>query len=613
VSELNNVSQIPKQTDTNKVSKLPKRTILQSFQQNIDDASVTFTFEQAVLFGSKAIAAEHTIRPKIVELISNKYGISDAEVNKQLDIQEELRTETFQFEEALNYLAPTVAADYSLEEILPPHIAEVVAKSCTLSDSDWKNAVFLLLAVTSGLTGNKAICVSPVSDLPISLSLLVLNCGDSSSTKDRTSRKIIAPIQGFTKHLKNKRQKALLEATKISDANDRKAEEYRLEHNLEEVLYQSMTFSAEALVLDATKRAPSHGFHIHQAEGSDFLACERWGSGQGQNTQGPGLLRKSLMEAWDGPLESEYNRTSADKSTSFRGQSMSLTLNCQMRFVPLIVDFDEDSLGWTSRILVVLAEKVGTNKAKRVRGSVDPLTEFVIKRLIPFTQAIQLRNSNQLSPTGFMMNNVQLELDEYDGAEDRYRDFCQLAENEVTIGEEAGTEPAYMSFLKKTPVRIMKFAALLHILNTIEGKQIPSVGVDDSYEIFRPSCDPNFELTKNGGITLETFERAIKLELIARNQYQVIADLCRTAPARRDERKAVGQKLTTADRLLEKLERYGEINERVFKDRVKSKNNSRPEIGACIEQLVTEGKIIRTDNPETKGSATLSFARGVRN
>ena len=99
----------------------------------------------------------------------------------------------------------------------------------------------------------------------------------------------------------------------------------------------------------------------------------------------------------------------------------------------------------------------------------------------------------------------------------------------------------------------MKFAALLHILQTLEGKQIPQQGEVHDYPLYVPSCDPNVELTKNGGITLETFERAIKLELITRKQYQQIADKCRTAPARRVARKELGEALTQSSLLLEKL------------------------------------------------------------
>jgi len=318
-----------------------------------------------------------------------------------------------------------------------------------------------------------------------------------------------------------------------------------------------------------------------------------------------------LMEAWDGPLDGEYIRQNSDKCASFNGQSMSLTLNCQMRFVPEIVDFDEDGLGWTSRLLVVLAQELDATLSPKKRQGVDPLSQYVTERLIPFTQAIELRKSNQVSTTGFAMDFVQLELDQWDGAEARYESFCNETKEEIRQSEERGVEPAYLSFLKKTPVRIMKFASLLHIFQTIEGKQIPKADKIFDYQTYQPSCDVNAELVKNGGISLQTFERAIKLELVARNQYQVVADRCSTAPAKRDERKEVGENLTLARVLLDKLKRFGEISERQFKDKVKNKRTTRPQVSAAIDELVKQGNISRRP-VEGKPGYLLSFIKDIR-
>ncbi len=569
-------------------------------------------WDDAAVAAAKCIASYPTSTPKVVSLLANHFSISEHEVSKQLELQGEQRVEGYRFEEALNFLASGVAADFSIDEILPGHLAHVIDESCTASNVDWKSSVFLLLAVTSSLTGNRVVCVSPRSHKPISLMTMVLNCGDSSANKDITSDKYMDPMKGQATLSLLQRDAELAEAKKLQDSDQRKAEEIRITKNRKDVLCQALSFSAESLVFEVSNRAANGGFHIHQREGSDFLACERWGSGQSQNSSGPGLLRKTLMEAWDGPLTGEYIRQNSDKCASFRGQSMSLTLNCQMRFVPEIVDFDEDGLGWTSRLLVVLAQELDTGISPKKRRGIDPISEYITERLIPFTQAIQPRKTNQVSPTGFVMDYVQLELDPWSGAEDRYESFCTETKEEVKQAEARGVEPAYLSFLKKTPVRIMKFASLLHIFQTLEGKQIPKSEKVHDYQTYAPSCDANAELMKDGCITLETFERAIKLELIARNQYQVVADLCRTAPAKRNERKEVGENLTLAGILLDKLKRYGEINERQFKDKVKSKKLSRPQVTACIEQLVSQGNIIRKAVPG-KPSTVLSFNRDLRN
>ena len=568
-------------------------------------------WDRAISGIAKVVSEHPSYTPKLVSLVANHFAVAEWEVSKQLDLLNEGRVEDYRFEEALNFLANRVTADYAIKDILPGHLGEVIATSCELSNVDWKSALFLLLATTSGLTGNRVVCTSPRSHKPISLSLMVLNCGDSSANKDITSGKIMDAMSGLAELEKLRRDQALGESRKLTDADQRKAEEQRITKNRSDVLCQGISFSAESIVFEVSNRQPRNGFHIHQKEGSDFLACERWGSGQSQNSSGPGLLRKTFMEAWDGPLDGEYMRQSSDKCASFRKQSMSLTLNCQMRFVPEIVDFDEDGLGWTSRLLVVLAKELDNGNAPRKKRGVDPLTDYIKKRLIPFTQAIETRKSSKVSSSGFAMDFVQLELDEWDRAEHRYEDFCNETAQEIKKAEALGIEPAYLSFLKKTPVRIMKFASLLHIFETIEGKQIPEQGIEFDYQTYAPSCDPNTELTKNGGISIETFERAIMLEMLARSQYQTVADLCRTAPAKRLERKEVGQDLTLAGTLLEKLQRYGEIPERQFQDKVKSRKLSRQQIVSCINQLVKQGKVIRTPIPGRAGF-TLSFNDDLR-
>ena len=569
------------------------------------------SWDKVITASAKFVASKPQSQPQIVGMLAEGFNVSPNEVSKQLDLQGEQRVEGYRFEEALNFLASGVPADFSIDEILPGHLAHVIDESCKASNTDWKSAVFLLLAAASGLTGNRVVCVSPRSHNPISLTLMVLNCGDSSANKDITTTKIMGPMTGQAKLAKLVREAELAEAKKIQDSDQRKAEELRIRKSRADVLCQGLSFSAESLVFEVSNRTANGGFHIHQREGSDFLACERWGSGQSQNSSGPGLLRKTLMEAWDGPLDGEYIRQNSDKCASFNGQSMSLTLNCQMRFVPEIVDFDEDGLGWTSRLLVVLAQELDATISPKKRQGVDPLSQYVTERLIPFTQAIELRKSKQVSTTGFAMDFVQLELDQWDGAEARYESFCSETKEEIRQSEEQGVEPAYLSFLKKTPVRIMKFASLLHIFQVIEGKQIPKADKVFDYQTYKPSCDVNAELVKNGGISIETFERAIKLELIARNQYQVVADRCRTAPAKRTERIEVGENLTLAGVLLDKLKRYGEINERQFKDKVKNKKTTRPQVTACIDELVKQGNISRIP-VEGKPGYLLSFVKDIR-
>ena len=149
---------------------------------------------EAVTASAKFVASNPKSQPQIVGMLAESFNVSPTEVSKQLDIQGEQRVEGYRFEEALNFLASGVPADFSVDEILPAHLAHVIDESCQASNTDWKSAVFLLLAATSGLTGNRLVCVSPRSHKPISLMMMVLNCGDSSACKDITSDKIMGPL-----------------------------------------------------------------------------------------------------------------------------------------------------------------------------------------------------------------------------------------------------------------------------------------------------------------------------------------------------------------------------------------------------------------------------------
>ena len=106
-------------------------------------------------------------------------------------------------------------------------------------------------------------------------------------------------------------------------------------------------------------------------------------------------------------------------------------------------------------------------------------------------------------------------------------------------------------------------------------------------------------------------ELAIKLEVIARKQYQQIADKCRTAPARRVARKELGEALMQSSLLLEKLKGCGSITQREFVDRCKTRKLSRVQLRACHDTLVSEGKIQRTQG-KRKGSWILAFKEEIR-
>lgn len=562
---------------------------------------------------AKCISADDETRPHIFQVLLERFPqLLAADVSSAIDNKLETSVEGYRYESALSSLAPAVEADFDIHDVLPKGVANVIQESCDHTQVDWKSSVFMMLAVTAGLVGNRTVVVSPRSSDPISLAIHLFVCGDTSTNKSIVSKKFVNPLVGCSKLERLKREAALAEAAKITDTNDKALTILQINSNRTDVMSQLTSFSAEGLAFDVTKRAPRNGYHIHQEEGGGILACEKWGSTQQkEGTNSVGLFRKTLMESWDGPLDGEFVRASQDRCSAFRNQSVTLTANLQMQFVPEIIDFDEDGLGWTSRMLLVEAQALDNERAPRKREGPDPITKFLNQRLIPFTQGIEIRKTGQVDPTGFLIDYVLLELDPWGEAVARYEEFCGSTLEIISKAEKNEVEPSFVSFLKKAPVRMMKFAALLHILQTLEGKQIPHQGEVHDYPMYVPSCDPNLELTKNGGITSETLERAIKLELIARKQYQQIADKCRTAPARRVARKELGEALTQSSLLLEKLKGFGSISQREFIDRCKTRKISRVQLRACLDQLVREGKVERTEG-KRKGSFVLAFKEEIR-
>ena len=569
------------------------------------------TQSTAIDFASKILVSNPNLKSELSALIIKQFGISQYAVDQALTASSDLSVGRSKFGEALDSLAEKVEADFELEDLLPSTAAAAIRASCDRDLTDWKSSVFYLFAVVSTLVGSK-VMVKSTRNGALDLVLLLFNCGNSSSNKSITSDKFIAPLKGMRERYKKNHKSRLVEASKITDPNDKREELEKIQHSREDTLANLMSFSAEGFLRLLLQQKRRQGLHLHQDEGSDIFACERWGGGSGEVL---GLFRKTLIELWKDPLCSSNNRVDSSKCIDPEEQTITLTANLQLRFVPDILDFSEDSLGWTARCIVVEAKgKEGVRP--RSDGTNDPISDFLNERVIPWVSNIRSSPSNRIDASGLRMDYTLLKLDPWSGADKEYDAFIAETDAMKEKGEAQGKEPAWLYFLAKTSIRVMKFAAILHILECLQGKHIDGRPGGDGEMIYKPKGDPlkylvgEVNTERELGISVETFRRAVKVEMLARREYQNIADICRAAPAIREENLLKGEYLAKAQFVLDKLQGFDTLKESDFKNKLKgSKGLAKSDITNAVVLLTERGCIERTKQGKT---FVLRFIKPIR-
>ena len=325
-----------------------------------------------------------------------------------------------------------------------------------------------------------------------------------------------------------------------------------------------------------------------------------------------GLFIKTLVEAWTSPLSSTIRRANAENNLEFRNQTITLTANLQLRFISDILDFAEDSMGWTSRCLVVQSINDPT-KVTAVEDDdlqVDPVYEYLATRLIPWCCAIQPHKSNKEDLFGNPIDYEVLRLDRWDGAQQMYQDAVREKMLMAADMEAQGQEAGLRSYLKKVGVRLIKFAVILHIIETLVDKKFHTRDGEIGPMRREPACDPLVELTKVP-ISAETMKRALMLEALACNQYQTIADICRAAPAKREEELKREGKLVELERILDKVKECP-VNEATLKNKLKgSRGLTRGQITTALEELQRRGCISR-EKPQGSRSFFVSYIKPLR-
>lgn len=546
------------------------------------------------------------------EFVSALLNVSTIDLRKAVDTQSELSTKKQRFQDAYSSLVERFEAEFDLEELLPSSVASVLRKSCNRTGTDYISALFFLLTTTATLIGAKVMSHSGVdSTLPIPANLYFFSCGDSSSYKSRTSKKFLAALKKLSELIDQHRDAMQKAASEITEEADKRAALKALAANRQDYLFESPSFSGEAYLKELGMQAPRCALHVHQDEGGDLFGSERYAKSSGKLS----LIKKFWTENWGEPATGKVARTNTENVTRFRNNVTTITANVQRMFVGDIIDFAEDSQGWSARTIVVESRPTAVvrdqDEAERGGGiEDDPIYEFLISRLFPWCRDITNREIKNKDRLGFVNDYEVLRLDKFDGAQALYDEHVEITKSLTRQLEEEGREATLRSFIHKAPERVMKFALLLHILDAQESTKFSNTDRTD-IGLRVPLGDPLYEL-KRYPISKVTMERALNIEAIARAQYQHITDICRSAPAIREEEVKRESELATLQFILDKVRVLGSIKEGDFKKKFKgSRGLSREDITSALEVLSNAGCILR-NKPQGQRSNHITYIKELR-
>ena len=545
------------------------------------------------------------------EFVAGLLYVSPVDLRKSVETQAAISEKKQRFADAHSSLIEKFEADYEIEELLPPSVAAKLRKSCNRTGTDFISALFFLLTTVGTLIGAKIMCHSGVdSTLPIPGNLYFFSCGDSSSYKSRTSKKFIEALKKLAEIVARLWEENKKATNEITDEGEKRAALKELSANRQDYLFEAPSFSDEAYLKDLGAQAPRCALHVHQDEGADLFGGERYAKSSGKIS----LIKKFWTENWGEPATGKVARTNSDNISRFRYNLTTITANVQRRFVGDIIDLAEDSQGWSARTIVVESRPTAVirddNEERGGGIEDDPIYEFLIQRLFPWCRDITTRAIKGVDKFGFTRDYEVLRLDKYDGAQALYDEHVELSKALTRQLEEEGREAALRSFIHKMPERVMKFALLLHILETQEGMRFSTTDRTD-IGLRAPIGDPLHELKKTP-ISKVTMERALRIEAIARAQYQHITDICRSAPAIREEEVKRESELATLQFVLDKVRILGSIKEGDFKKKFKgSRGLSREDITGALEVLANAGCILR-NKPQGQRSNHITYIKELR-
>ena len=496
-----------------------------------------------------------------------------------------------QLESALDKQAPTIQADFLLDELFPATTARVINKSSLRSQSDPVALSMMLMAATGGLLGSK-VRVNTQFGTPLASNLYVWLVGDTSSKKSKIAKKITNPLFGV-KAKEHARIKEAINTIKKKDSNpEQKREEIEaLKNNQRLQFFESLDISEQGLIKQLARQAPLQGLHMHLDEGSDlFNGVERYsGNRAGSGIAKTGLLRNLLLTGWVEPQRGSGAKADEERCIDFDEQTLTLTANIQQQFLTQILDIEEDSQGFAARHDVVLV-KPSDEPMTRESKDKDPASEFMLNRLIPFCQSIRIAQSHETDDTG---NRIRYSVCEFSNeAQEMYDKYTTQIAQEAEANEQQEIEPAYTAYLRKVGIRLGKLALIQHILEALEGAKKDRTGYEFDFDIAFSNANKRIDLP----ISKQAMQRAINWCITLCKQRQLVVDSTRSAPMKREAQLLLGEQQKKMAHVLDKLKNrcleYGPQPRSKFIANTKgTRNMSRPEVTDIVDTLIGRGCI----------------------
>ncbi len=528
------------------------------------------------------------------------------------EIEEEAHEYQTRLDQVLDQLADRITTEFTLNDLMPDNVAGIIGLSSKRTNSDPIATVLALSSVTGSLLGAKVRVRTGIHDsAPLAANINVWLAGDSSTGKSKISKKVIKPLSGANAREQQRIESEIKRIKQDSnfDAEQKKAEIDKLKGNRNDVLAEFYDFSEQGFAKAVSRQRPLAGLHLHQDEGGDLLGCERY-SGNGKrssdNKAQSGLFRKMLMQNMTEPLSGSGAKVDDERSIKFRDQVIGLTANIQLHFVPDLIDLDEDAWGWGSRHILVQVKQL-SNDLPKAPKDLDPLSRYMIERLIPFCQSINPPTLREYDSAGIPINYIIVDFNDRDGAQEEYEAVVHQTDIDIKAMEGNSIEKAYVSFLKKTSVRLAKFALIIHTHQRLQGANAVS------YDFDSPDDDPVFRNANDRikqPISLSTIQKAICLEMEVRKQWLEVSDLCRAAPAKREAAIMDGLEQTRMEAVLQKVREQGPITAAKVKSLLNGKlKMTRPMIGAILNTLINRSCIRKTKQGRTD---LLAWIKGIR-
>jgi len=250
-----------------------------------------------------------------------------------------------------------------------------------------------------------------------------------------------------------------------------------------------------------------------------------------------------------------------------------------------------------------------SNELPKAPKGLDPLTHCLNERLIHFCQLIKPKALSDYGSAGMRVNYIVVDFNQQDGAQEEYEDFVHQTDMEIKAKEALSIESVYASNWKKASARLGKFALIIHTHAQLQGAN--ATPCDFGYE-----CDEYQRSFSNANtridqpISLVTTKKAINLEMEMRKQRIEVADLCRTAPTKREDALIDGLKHTRMESVLQKVKDQGPITTARLKSLLNGRLKlTRAMIGDILNTLIERGCLSTTKQGRTE---LLGWFKGIR-